>query len=137
MKITADTNVLISSTFWHGASDKVIEKVENKEVELFLSEATIEEFMGVINDKEIQSKISDKNLEMKRSVQKIISISNMVIPNEKVDIVKDDPDDNKIIECALEGKADFILTYDKHLLKLKTPRNIKIITPEEFLKLDF
>ena len=45
-------------------------------------------------------------------------------------IVKEDPDDNKIIECAVACGADFILTYDKHLLRLKEFRGIKIIMPE-------
>ncbi|MBU1198966.1 MAG: putative toxin-antitoxin system toxin component, PIN family [Nanoarchaeota archaeon] len=47
--------------------------------------------------------------------------------------MKNDPDDNKIIECALEGKADYIITQDKHLLDLKFDK-IKILTPREFLR---
>ncbi|MBI2671412.1 putative toxin-antitoxin system toxin component, PIN family, partial [Candidatus Woesearchaeota archaeon] len=43
-------------------------------------------------------------------------------------------DDNKIIECAIDGNSDCIITKDKHLLKLKEYKGIKIITPEEFLK---
>ncbi len=133
MKITADTNILISSTFWEGDSDKILEKVENKEIELVLSKEIIEEFSEVLKYDEIQDKIKDKNLEMKRTVEKITFLSTIVEPKEKLDVVKEDIDDNKILECAIEGNVDYIISNDKHLLKIKEFRGIKIIKPEEFL----
>lgn len=133
MKITVDTNVLISATFWHGASDKIIERVENKKIELVISREIIGEFKKVLGYKEIRDKIKDKNLEMKRSVEKIISISTVVKPKEKFKVVKEDPDDNKIIECAFSGKVHYIISQDRHLLDLKEFKGIKIITPKEFL----
>jgi len=78
MKITLDTNVLISATFWKGNSDKIIEKVEKKDIELILSKDIIEEFARVLKYKEIQEKVKNKNLEMKRTVEKIISISKII-----------------------------------------------------------
>lgn len=135
MKITVDTNVLISSTFWCGASDKIIEKVENKGLELVLSKEIIEEFLDVLDYEEIQQKIKDKNLEMKRTVEKIVSISIIVEPKQKFDVVGDDTKDNKILECAVEGGVDYIISQDNHLLKLKEFKGIKIITPKEFLNL--
>ena len=134
MKITLDTNVLISATFWHGDSDKIIEKVESKEIELVLSKEIIEEFAKVLKYKEIQEKIKNKNLEMRRTVEKIVSISKIVEPTEKLKIVKDDPDDNKFLECAKSGKVDFVISSDNHLLKLKEFGSIKIVTPKEFIK---
>ncbi|MBU0930345.1 MAG: putative toxin-antitoxin system toxin component, PIN family [Nanoarchaeota archaeon] len=134
MKITVDTNVLISSTFWNGNSDKIIKLAENNKIELILSEEIIEEFIKVLNYKEIQEKIKDKNLEMKRSVEKIVSISKIVIPKLKINI-SEDSDDNKILECAVEGKADYIISQDNHLLKLKEYNKIKILTPKEFLEI--
>jgi len=133
MKIVVDTNVLISSTFWYGSSFRVIEKVENKEVELILSKEILKEFINVLNYEEIQQKIKNKNLEMKRTVEKIVSISTIVDPKQKFNIIKDDIEDNKIIECAIEGQANYIITQDNHLLKLKEFNGIKIITPKEFI----
>ena len=57
----------------------------------------------------------------------------MIEPKQKIDIIKDDPDDNKVIECAIESSSDYIVTYDKHLIKLKEYKRIKIIKPEEIL----
>ena len=61
MKITVDTNVLISATFWYGDSEKIITKAENKEIELVLSRDIIKEYNEVLQYKEIKDKIKDKN----------------------------------------------------------------------------
>ncbi|MBI3623370.1 putative toxin-antitoxin system toxin component, PIN family [Candidatus Pacearchaeota archaeon] len=133
MKITTDTNVLISSTFWEGASDKIMQRVENKEVELILSRELVNEFTRALDYDEIKDKIKDKNLEVRRSVEKVISISTIVEPTQKFDVVKEDLDDNKVIDCAVEGNVDYIITQDNHLLKIKDFKRIKIVKPEEFL----
>jgi len=133
MKIVVDTNVLISATFWAGDSDRILEKAENKEIELVLSKEIIEEFVRVLGYEEIQQKIKDKNLEMRRTAEKIVSVSTIVVPLQKLDVIKEDSDDNKILECAVEGNADYIVSQDNHLLNLKEFRGIKIVTPEEFL----
>jgi len=134
MRITVDTNVLVSSTFWNGDSDRILKKVENKEIELMISDEIIKEFSKVLEYEEIKEKIKDKNLEMKRTVEKIVSISTIVEPKQKFEAVKDDSKDNKIVECAFEGNVDYLISQDNHLLKLKEFKRIKIITPEEFLK---
>jgi len=82
---------------------------------------------------EIQEKIKNKNLEMKHSIQKIVSISTIAETGGEIDIVKEDPDDNKVLECAKAGNVDFIITNDNHLLKLEEFEGIKIITPNYFL----
>jgi putative PIN family toxin of toxin-antitoxin system len=135
MRITVDTNILVSATFWTGASDKIIEKVEKKEIELVLSKEIMEEYVRVLNYKDIQDKIKDKNLEMNRTVEKITVISKFVAPTQKFKVVKDDETDDKFIDCAVEGKVDYLVSNDKHLLKIKEFQGIKIITPEEFLKI--
>ena len=67
-------------------------------------------------------------------MQKIVSLSHLVIaPKLNIKVCRDEKD-NKFLECAIASKSDYIISYDKHLLKLKEFKNIKIITPEEFLK---
>ena len=135
MRITVDTNVLISATFWLGDSHKIIELAEQKKIDLILSEAIIEEYRDVLIYAEIQEKAKNKNLAMQWSVQKIFSLSKIVIPQRKVFVVHDDPDDNAILECALAGNVDYLITQDHHLLRLKAFEAIKILTPREFLQL--
>ena len=65
----------------------------------------------------------------------ILEKSIIVIPALNLNIVDKDPDDNKFIEAAVEGKADYVVTQDKHLLEIKQYTGINIITPEEFLQI--
>ncbi len=134
MKITVDTNVLISATFWSGASDRLISKIEAKEIQLILSEEILKEYAEVLDYEEIKDKIKDKNLVMKHSIAKILSISDIIITDIKLHIIKDDPDDNKILECAKSGNVDYIITNDNDLLRLVTFEKIPILTPEQFLQ---
>ena len=64
----------------------------------------------------------------------IVSKSGMVSPKVAVSIVKKDPDDNKFIEAAIEGQAEFIVSQDRHLLDIKEYRTIQIVSPKEFLE---
>lgn len=133
MKVVLDTNVLVSGTFWKGASDKIIEMIDKRALEIVLSKELIEEYHDVINREEIMDKILNKNLILNKAVNKIIKESIIVEPLEKLNILIADPDDNIILECAFEGKVDYIISKDNHLLDLKKFQGIKIITPEEFL----
>ena len=132
MKITTDTNVLLSATLWEGDSFRILKKVENQEIELVLCEEILQEYVNVLAYSDIQEKIKDKELIVRTSVEELRAMSTIVFPTIKIDIVKKDPSDNKIIECALEGKASYMITHDNHLLVLKKFREIKIVRPEEF-----
>jgi len=63
----------------------------------------------------------------------IIDIAVFVTPKERIDVLHKDPSDNMILECAVEGKVDYIVTGDHALLELKRFRNIAIVTPKQFL----
>lgn len=133
MKITVDTNILISATFWCGDSDRIVSKVENKEIELFLSKDILDEFSAVLDSKEIKDKIKNKNLEFRRTVEKIIELSSIVESDRKIKAVIEDSDDDKILECAKATKVDYIISNDKHLYKLNEFEGTKILRPNEFL----
>ena len=74
---------------------------------------------------------------MNRTIEKIASLSTIVEPHQQFTVVTDDPDDDRVLECAVEGKVDFVISNDKHLLKLKEFQGIGIVTPEEFLKHEY
>jgi len=134
MKITVDTNILVSATFWNGASERIISKAEAKEFRLVLSNDIIKEYSRVLDYKEIKDKIKDNKLETKRTIKKLELLSTIVKPKTRVKIITEDPDDDMVLECAREGKVDYLISNDKHLLKLKKFEDIPILTPEDFLK---
>lgn len=89
----------------------------------------------MLNYSEISNKIKAKKLEARLSVEKIRTISWVIEPKLNLSIVKEDHDDNKVLECAEESKADYVITNDKHLLKIGSFNGIKIVTPKEFLNM--
>ena len=131
MKAVLDTNIFISGIFWKGSSNKVIISWREGKFTLVTSLEAISEIIKVLKDFKI--KLSDDLI--KKWVDLIIRNSIIVEPQERISIVKDDPKDNIFIETAAAGNADYIVSQDNHLLKLKEFRGIKIITPEEFNKL--
>jgi putative PIN family toxin of toxin-antitoxin system len=64
---------------------------------------------------------------------KLKSNAEIVRPDMVLDVTEDDPDDNRVLECALKGKADYIVTGDRHLLKLGSYEAISIVTARQFL----
>lgn len=131
MRATFDTNVLISAVFWKGNESKIIGLAEKRKVTLVLSKEIIKEFEGILQKK--FSKIISEE-ETAKIVEKIISFCEIVEPGIKVFLVKEDPEDNKIIECAIAGNSDYIVSGDKHLLKIGQVKTIKITTAKQFLE---
>ncbi|MBS3067721.1 putative toxin-antitoxin system toxin component, PIN family [Candidatus Micrarchaeota archaeon] len=136
MNVVLDTNVLISGTFWEGEAYQIMQLIEQKRIGCFLSKDILEEYNKVMHSEEIIEKIEEKHLAIKSVIIKLLESCEIVDPKRKIDFVKDDPDDNKVLECAIEAKADYIITYDAaHLLKLREFEGIKIISPTEFLRI--
>ncbi len=133
-KVVLDTNVIVSGTFWAGSSSKIFDIIDKKMLILILSEEILKEYERVIKSEEIMEKVENHNLIISKIVQRVIANSEIIEPKEKYKIIKDDSDDNKFLDCAVAGKANFIISQDKHLLTLKEFKSIKIVTPKEFLE---
>ena len=135
IKAVFDTNILVSATFWTGSSFKLVELADVKKIISILSSELILEYQRIINSDEIIEKVEHKKLILSEVVRRVIEQSILVEPNFKLEVVRDDPNDNKVLECAKAGKVDFVVTNDNHLLKLKEFEGIRIVTPQEFLEL--
>lgn len=135
MKVVLDTNVWLSGIFWDGEASKIIENSKNK-YEIIISEDVLLEIITVLNR---ESKFQKFILNLKSTVEDIIrtilSISTLIQTTTTLDIIKSDPKDNIILEAALDGKAEYIVSYDNHLLNMIEFREIRIIKPDKFLTL--
>ena len=130
MKVNVDTNVLISATQWdYSVAHKLLKKFILSDAEIFTTQDILDETAEVL-----ERDFGYNKEEVKNIIEKILLFVKLIEPKQKVEIIKDDPDDNKVIECAVESSSDYIVTYDGHLLKLKDYKGIKIMKPEEILK---
>ena len=129
MRVVLDTNVFVSGIHRTGDSGRIISMFRDKKFELISSMPIIEEIIKTL--KNFRVPLSKEDISTWENI--ILENSLIVEPEERVEIVKEDKDDNKFIEAAISGKADYIISQDNHLLKIKEFRGIKILTPKEFL----
>ena len=135
MKVVLDTNIWLSGTFWEGEAFKLISIIQRKKIEIIVTKNILLEIVEVLNkEAKFQKFIENRKIAIGDLLRTITSLSKLVDSKTKLSIVKEHSSDNKFVECAIDGKAEFIISYDKHLLKLKKYKNIKILNPTEFLK---
>ena len=125
-----DSNVLISSFFWRGNEYEILRKALEGKFELLISGAILAEIENVLD-----KKFGVQAGRIKETVELIIANSTVIEPKSRLNVIRDDESDNRILECAVEGAADYIVTGDKHLLKLREYRRTLILGSENFLKI--
>ena len=113
-----------------GFPRKCLELAIEGEIELYISKEIIREIEGVLSRKKFD--IPEESL--RYIISSLDSIAEFVNPKIELDIIKKDPQDNKILECAIESEADFIISGDTHLLELFEFQKIKILKPADFIK---
>jgi len=134
-KVVIDTNVIISGVFWNGVSSKIISLIDENKITMIASIQIIYEYERVANSEELLEKTDLQQQAVMKNSMKIMQKAHLVEPRQKFTIIKEDPDDDKFLDAAVEGKVKYIISNDNHLLRLKEFEGIKIVTPEEFLKL--
>lgn len=130
IKVVLDTNIVISALVFGGKPRTILKRIIRKEILGGISDALSVEIRNVLGRKKFEIK---KEYVM-AAADALDAVLVKVIPDERIDIVPDDPDDNRVLECALAFKADFIVTGAKHLLQIGRFRGIHIITPGEFME---
>ena len=128
--VVLDTNVIISSIFWIGNSHKIVNLAIEQKITNFTSPEMLNELAKVLREK---FKVPEDKIE--EQVALVAKYSQITEPKIKVKAIKEDPSDDKILECALSCNADYIVSGNWHLLELKTYKGVKIIKPKEFLDL--
>ena len=129
MRAVIDTNIIVSA-YLGGALEVILRSFKDDAFTLIVSRPIADEYFHVLQRPGLH--IEHRELEDLASL--LISKADFVVPRRPVFAVTDDPSDNKFLEAALEGKADCIVSGDKHLLALKTFRGIPILTARKFIQ---
>jgi uncharacterized protein len=108
----------------------MIEMADVGQFGLAVSDSIIDEVLRVLSE---HFQWPDERL--RGAKYQMNAIARKVTPGEEVDVVKDDPTDNRILECAAAARSDYIVTGDSHLLRVKTFRDIPILKVANFLEL--
>ncbi len=112
---------------WH--SRKIVRLIITGKIQNFITMEMLAEVARVVSYPKLKF---PESLQVE-IIETIFSFSKIVEVRDLVDIVKDDPEDNKVLECAISAGSEFIITGDNHLLMLENFKGIEILTPDSFL----
>lgn len=130
LKVVLDTNVYISAILFGGKPEVIRKLSKEGKIEILISEAIISEIAEVL-----RRKFDWASWQISQVVDEIRKAATLTIPRQSIILIDDDAD-NRILECAFEGSARYVVSGDRrHLLPLKEYRGIRILTPDEFLRL--
>jgi uncharacterized protein len=130
VRVVADTNVLISALLFGGVSDQVFLAGLRGEIQLITSDPLLKELERVLKNKfKLDVHFVREVIDEVRHVAEVVEVSS------HIDVISHPDEDNRVLECAVDGRADFIVTGDtRHILPLKEYRGIKILSPSEFIR---
>ena len=130
IKIVLDTNILISAILFGGNPRKILSLIIDNKIQGFISPFIIFEL------KEVLRKKFNFSLEILEELEELIKEKFIIVyPKKTINLIKEVLADNRILECAVEARADFLISADtKHILKLKEINKTKIVSANEFLE---
>ncbi len=128
MRAVFDTNILIAAFLTEGVCSKLLLRARRAECELILSTDIIQEFERILHRKfsVLPSEISDAKKILAEAAREVCRLVSRIEP------VCRDPDDDKILACAQQVHADYLVTGDGDLLVIKRYGAVQIVTPREF-----
>ena len=128
MRVVFDTNILVSAlVFPGGRGDAALRRIIAGTDQLVMSRAVLDELLEVLS-----RKFARDAEELAHVAVFVSELAMLVAPKRRLRVVQDDPD-NRILECAIAGRAEAIVTGDKVLLALKNFRNIPVVTLRSYL----
>ena len=134
IRIVLDANQFVSALLKPGSNPaQIISLFREDKVKLLMSEEIISEISNVLLYPKIRKRHGKPPEYIAGFIRKLRAVSVMTNVGLTIDAVEDDPSDNKYLECAVEGGADFIISGDRHLKDLKVFRGIRIVSPADFV----
>ena len=130
IRVVADTNLYISAILFGGKPEAIRQLASDGEIELLVSEHILTEIADTL-----KKKFGWSDWQISEVISEIGEISTLITPKVTLSVIKERESDNRILECAVEGGARYIVSGDKkHLLPLKKYRGIVILSAADFLK---
>lgn len=131
-RVVFDTNVYLSAILYGGKPEALLKlcRGRKKKIELYTSPSILKEIADVLSS----NKFNWPEPRIVKAIRHIARIAKIVEPKSTISVLSD-KSDNRVLECAAESKANFIISGDNHLLNLKQYKNIPILKPAQFLEL--
>jgi putative PIN family toxin of toxin-antitoxin system len=129
VKVVFDTNILVSAlVFPGGRGEMALRRIVEEQDQLVLSRPILDELLGIL-----ARKFARDAEELAHVAVFLTGLGVLVKPRRRLRVARDEPD-NRILECAVTGRAQAIVTGDKALLGLGAYRNVRIISLRDYLQ---
>jgi uncharacterized protein len=129
MRVVLDTNVYISALMFGGLPGSLLDLAMLRSFTLLISPALLEEL-----DEKLREKFGVSAADAALVRARLENAAEVVEPRETLKVIAEDPDDNRVLECAAESGADVIVSGDRHLLKLAKYQGTSIVTVRQFME---
>ena len=134
MRVVIDTNVVVSSLIKRtGNPIQLMELAQAKRFDVIVSDEVLGEYISVLQRPNMLPLHGLESSSVAQVVWDLFSLAFHVSPTESLRVVNEDPKDDKFIECAVDGGADFLVSGDRHLLTLGSFQGIPIVTRAMFI----
>ena len=128
IRVVADTNIYISALMFGGLPGVFLDLAFQQAFTLVASNVLLDEL-----DEKLRGKFGVEPKDARAIRARLERIAHLVEPDFVLKVVADDPDDNRVLECAVAGKANFVVSGDRHLLQLGSHADIVILTVRQFM----
>ena len=136
MRLVLDTNIYVSNLISEkGNPAKIVRWWLEGEFDVLVSQPIIDEILRVSGYERIQKKYAQVRENRLEYAALIAEQALWIEPQEKLDVIAADESDNRYVECAVAGGAQYIITGDEHLLELGEYEGIRVLTPAAFAAL--
>ncbi len=126
-RVVLDTNVFLSAFTFGGKPETVLEMARAGRIQLVVSTPILAELASILG-----GKFAWADGDIREALMVVGRHADLVKPEARLRVLEDDAD-NRILECAVEGHADWIVSGDRHLLNLREFRGIRIVRASDFL----
>jgi putative PIN family toxin of toxin-antitoxin system len=133
VRAVADTNTVVSGLLWHGVPRKFLDTVRAGAISLYTSDALLAELVEVLPRKKLAKRVAASGMSAEELARRYALLAQRVTAAEIEPVVLADPDDDRVLACALGAQADLIVSGDPHLRNLKAYQGIAIVTAAEAL----
>ncbi len=136
LKVVLDANMFVSAILKPNSKPaKILELVQKQKVHLLVSMSILLEIRRVLLYPKLQKLHHLNAKQIDTLLEELIKFAVFIKEELKINAIKDDPSDNKYLECAVQGEAEYIISGDHHLKDLKNFKGIKIIDADRFLRI--
>jgi len=134
MIVVLDTNVIISALLSpSGPPGEIIRYWEDSKISVATSDSLLDELESVLRYSKVSRYLKLSDDEIHLFLNRFKMFVDVVNSESNLDVIKNDPDDNRVLECAMAAKAHFIITGDQHLQEIREYQGIVILSPASFV----